>query len=399
MDQPKRQLPLVSTEGQDIVDPKVIELLLYGILPDAKFSHLRGALSVMVGTMLPAQYSLVESAIEKFLVEGPADAVKQSALARFYNQNPTTLRVGKVYDPSTKENWKGVYWPNPSAPEPHGRPLYGELPFAKRLKSITKSTPIGSAGSCFAQEIMKHLKSLNYNYVMTEPNDCASANWGPQYNAVAFQQTVEWSFGLRERPSLVWKEGVSADEYSDPFREGVIYKDLSEVSTNLKSHRRAAREALETSEVFILTVGLNEVWWLGQTDTILARFPRKLSSFFVRNEVLTIEQNVIALQGAFDILRSFNPKIKMIVTVSPVPLYATFQADDMHVVVATQQAKAILRLAIEKFAKQNLDSVSYFPAMETVLWCTKNPWDDDRRHVSREAVSNVMRLFSEIYFL
>jgi tetratricopeptide (TPR) repeat protein len=31
------------------------------------------------------------------------------------------------------------------------------------------------------------------------------------------------------------------------------------------------------------------------------------------------------------------------------------------------------------------------------MYCTKNAWDDDQRHVSRETVANVMRLFDKMF--
>jgi hypothetical protein len=381
--------PLVANDGP-VADAHSLRFMVKSILPESRFTALCDHIVDRVSNALPASYELITQQIEAHVDDSEA---KQ----RFRVHSSAVERTRRAYDPSIKENWKAVYWPNPSAPEPHGRPVYGELPFGRRLKNIDKTTAIGSAGSCFAQEIMKYLTSRNYNYVMTENNDYASACWGPQYNAIAFQQTVEWAFGLRERPLLVWNE--TPDGYWDPFREGVSYATLDDVSSNLRAHRVAAREALTRSKVFVLTIGLNEVWWLGNTDTILARFPRKLASFLVRNEVLTVEQNVNALQRALDVVRSFNPDVRFIVTVSPVPLYATFQGDKMHVIAATAQAKAILRTAIETFADRNPDIVSYFPAMETVLWCTRNPWDGDGRHVSKEAVSNVMRLFEEVYLV
>ena len=98
-----------------------------------------------------------------------------------------------------------------------------------------------------------------------------------------------------------------------------------------------------------------------------------------------------------NVLRSFNPEIRLIVTVSPVPLHATFQANDKHVIEATVLAKSVLRIAMDEFVRNNSDRVSYFPAFETVMWCSKDPWEQDARHVRRETVANVMRLFEEIF--
>jgi hypothetical protein len=150
-------------------------------------------------------------------------------------------------------------------------------------------------------------------------------------------------------------------------------------------------------EFLILTLGLIEVWRLAFTDAVLARYPRTMSPHLIRSEVLSVDQNLAALERMLAVLRMHNPGIRIIVTVSPVPLYATFQGHDKHVIVATQMAKSVLRVAIDQFATRNPDVVTYFPAFETVMWCTANPWQPDMRHVSKEAVVNVMRLFEEVF--
>src|SRR5262249_41544891 len=97
-----------------------------------------------------------------------------------------------------------------------------------------------------------------------------------------------------------------------------------------------------------------------------------------------------------DLLRTWNPEIRIIVSVSPVPLHATFRAADTHVVVANGHSKAVLRVAAEEFVKRNRD-VYYMPAYEVVMHCTRHPWDEDQRHVSREAVANVMKVFRSLF--
>lgn len=397
--------PMVATKNREIADQRLLKFVLESLFAGDRLKPVRDRL-MREAWPLPSSFEILAGLVEVYLkqeieaeAEPAAAALFHSAMAVFRQHQWQTYRSSTAYDVADKKNPDAVYWPNPVAPPPYGRELHGMMPIAKRLPAITRTTPIGSAGSCFALEIMKYLRERSFNYVITEPNSYSCANWGPQYNTVAFRQAVEWTFGLRERPMLVWEEpAASGDvEYHDPFREGVSYKNLDGIGPAIASHRILARRALELVEYFILTVGLNEVWRLGSSDTILARFPRNMAPYLVRNEVLTVEQNVEALQGTLDVLRSFNPRFQMIVTVSPIPLYATFQGHEKHVVVATQDAKAILRVAVERFAAANPNHVSYFPAMETVIWCTKNPWDPDGRHVSREAVGNVMRLFEEMF--
>jgi hypothetical protein len=66
------------------------------------------------------------------------------------------------------------------------------------------------------------------------------------------------------------------------------------------------------------------------------------------------------------------------------------------VVVASSLSKCTLRVAAEEFARRN-SGVTYFPAFETVMYCTENPWERDQRHVRRSTVARVMRLFHTMF--
>jgi hypothetical protein len=109
----------------------------------------------------------------------------------------TTLGNVQAYKPETKFNWRSVFYPDGSAPQPHGRSLYADeqLPYAQIDQFVTRATPIGSAGSCFAAEIRSVLIKEGFNYVTTEPNDLTCADWGPLYNVPSMRQLVEKAFG------------------------------------------------------------------------------------------------------------------------------------------------------------------------------------------------------------
>jgi hypothetical protein len=62
-------------------------------------------------------------------------------------------------------------------------------------------------------------------------------------------------------------------------------------------------------------------------------------------------------------LRKVNPQIKILLTVSPVPLTATNTGD--HVLVASSASKAILR-AVAETMKNEFDFIDYFPSYEII---------------------------------
>jgi hypothetical protein len=110
--------------------------------------------------------------------------------------------------------------------------------------------------------------------------------------------------------------------------------------------------------------------------------------------LLGVEENVAHMQAAYDLIRRHNPRLQLVLTVSPVPLVATFR--DEHALVADELNKSILRVAAEKFCRDNPE-VIYFPAYEIVKRLSGNPWKDDNRHVRPEVIARVMEAFIAAY--
>jgi len=309
-----------------------------------------------------------------------------------------------------------VFWPNPKR-EP-SRSIYDTLPYIQNLGLVTKETPVGSAGSCFAFEFAHSLQRRGFNYVVTETEaeDAAagvyvdgynpqnpyarfSANYGILFNTPSFRQLAEKAFDVR-RPRRILVPShlpVSKTEkipiYVDPFRENVYFRTREAYENNYEKHMNAIREAFLRSEFFVVTLGLNECWEFVPDGSVLSRNPRELDLYpLIRRRVLSVEENVANIQTLIDIVRAHNPDFKLIISVSPIPFLATTRGHEQHVVVANSHSKAVLRVAAEELVKANR-GVFYFPSYELVTVCTRNPWSPDGRHVTEETVERVMQLF------
>jgi hypothetical protein len=305
-----------------------------------------------------------------------------------------------AYSSKYKDNTSSVVWPDPSSKKPSS--LFDTLPWAVTNPIIDKQTPIGSAGSCFALEIAHRLQQHGFNYVIKEPKlnkklADAPANWGIIFNVPALRQMVERSFGLRKLPKLLWA-AKSGDKmkYFDPFREDVIFESIDAYNKDYSKHLESCRAALTECKAFVMTVGMNEIWQLRSDKSVFSRAPWNIAPELIERRVLTVEENVAELQKLIDTWRYFNPDIKLIISVSPVPLHATFRGNSHHVVTANCASKSTLRCAVEKFCADN-HNVHYFPSYETVMYCTKNPWTSDQRHVAPHAINNVMELFEKMF--
>lgn len=402
-------LPSSAHASVRIVDSKsptfgLQEFLIDSIFNSRQFDDLKPAILDAVSTS-GKEHSFeqvcrtVEDYLNKLLPR--CDVVQarivESALNQLLSYRVSANASTHAYRALSEQRSQTV-WTPPAVSDVDSRAQTGELPFVNRRPLISKLTPIGAAGSCFATEISAYLKQNQYNYVITEPNDDSCAAWGGLYNTPSFRQLVEVAFGLRTRPRMLFEcEDTGKREFWDPFREGVFFSSIEEFEESTRKHLLAARKALLKTKVFIMTVGLNEIWRLAYDGSVLARYPRTLAAHLVHKQVLTVEENINELQQMLDIWKAHNPDLQLIITVSPVPLHATFRAEESHVISSTCHSKSVLRVAVDEFVRRNSHCVNYFPAFEVVTYCTPTPWIDDCRHVSRETVGRVMQLFEKTF--
>ena len=97
-----------------------------------------------------------------------------------------------------------------------------------------------------------------------------------------------------------------------------------------------------------------------------------------------------------DRLRSVNPKSKVIVSVSPVPMIATYE--NRHVLVSNSYTKSTLRCAADEVASSR-PNISYFPSYEMVTGSANGAqyYTDDQRTITETGVRVVMKLFFDHY--
>jgi hypothetical protein len=92
------------------------------------------------------------------------------------------------------------------------------------------------------------------------------------------------------------------------------------------------------------------------------------------------------------LVRSTNPTCRFILTVSPVPLVATYER--RHVWTSTTYSKAVLRVAADEVERM-FPFVTYFPSFEVITSPAAGGsyYADDLREVTPLGVKHVMRMF------
>ena len=327
--------------------------------------------------------------------------LRNQLLSQILQFQTERLEIGDCYDPRAQPKSSAVVWPDPTS----GTSALDTDIFVGAKGLLNKSTPVGSVGCCFSFKIAHWLQQSGFNYLVTEKNlrtdrgtHGSTARWGTLPTAAALRQMVERAFGLRDLPNYLWsKTGEDGRAVlGDPFREEIQVGSVEEYLADLPQHQNAARQALSSAKVFVLTLGSTEVWSLRSDGSVLSQSPPQLSPDYVKRHVLGVGENVAELQRMLDVWRKFNPDLELIVSVSPEPVERTFRAGQMDEMAATMLAKATLRVAAQQFCDANA-GVYYFPSLEKIMFGTRDPWAPRLSQLSPQAVKGVIELFERSF--
>lgn len=277
---------------------------------------------------------------------------------------------------------------------------------------ISSSDKVMSAGSCFAQHISRYLRESGFTSMLTEPphpllpdETAAAFNYGtftarygniyvPRQLLQLFQR-VYAQFHPKED---LW---VSGHGFIDPFRPQIQHGGFStrkEFDLDRQQHFSAVRQAFETLDVFVFTFGLTEAWLSREDGAVFPLCPGVVGGEFDTERHyfhnFSVEEIVADAEAFFEGLRGVNPKSRIIVTVSPVPLIAT--ASGKHVLSATTYSKSVLRVACEMLERR-VEALYYFPSYEIIMGPQGRGayLADDLRSVRETGVDQVMRVFFE----
>ena len=267
---------------------------------------------------------------------------------------------------------------------------------------------IMSAGSCFASNMVPYLTNAGFKYLKTEAPHLAfvevpdeaygygkfSAAYGNIYTARQLLQLLLRSLGEYKPVEDRW---YVEDRVVDPFRPGLKYAASTDVEFDLltRQHLRCVLEAFSSADVFVFTLGLTEAWISAIDGAVFPVCPGTISGTFDPHrhvfQNFSVADIVADLSRFIRRLKQINPRVRIILTVSPVPLVAT--ATGNHVLLATMYSKSVLRAAAQEVT-DTFEGVRYFPAYElaTGPQAPKTYFESDRRNVSQEAIASIMNV-------
>jgi len=280
--------------------------------------------------------------------------------------------------------WRGDhthFYPNDAAMElSNAVQQYLALGLMPQAPLIGPATNVVAMGSCFAAHIRDYLAGLSYRILSGGGETYIAKFSDGLVNTFALRQQFEWGWEGREPTTALW-HGYD--------RKTLGYSDKVRVAT---------RAMLDAADVFIITLGLSEVWFDEPTGEVFWRaVPRQyFDPSRHKFRVARQGENVANLKRIVELVRKHKPTADVVFTLSPVPLSATFRP--ISCLAADSVSKANLRSAVDEVMTDSADEkLHYFPSYEVVTKAFEHPFMEERRHAHKHVIDFNMAMFERYY--
>lgn len=232
-------------------------------------------------------------------------------------------------------------------------------------------------GSCFSEYIGSKLKNAGFS---VEVNPL-----GVLFNPVSVKIGLEY---LIENRRFTQKDLFFSGSLWGSFAHSTLFSStdpdvcLEKINTNID----IGHAHLLKTDFLLLTLGTAWVYVLKETGEVVANCHKLPAVKFSRRR-LTVQEIVVAYATLFQNIRTVNPDMQVVFTVSPVRHWK----DGAH---ENTISKGILHLAVDELCKQ-FDFVHYFPAYEIQLDELRDYrfYAEDMIHPSSVAVHHIWQRF------
>lgn len=195
-----------------------------------------------------------------------------------------------------------------------------------------------------------------------------SCRFGNIYTVRQLLQLFDRAYGKFIPNVRVWRRADG--RFLDPFRPQIEPDGLDSEASVIDSqerHLEFARQMFERLDIMVFTLGLTEGWQARSDGAVYPMCPAVVDVPYDSAKCEFVNFNIheteCDLRRFIERLRSVNPKFRVLLTVSPVPLIATYEP--RHVLVSTTYSKSVLRVAAQTVCDSIL-GVDYFPSYEII---------------------------------
>ena len=255
-----------------------------------------------------------------------------------------------------------------------------ELP--EKQTEIRHSEQLMFFGSCFAENIG--------NLLLENKFRCDVNSFGILYNPLSINKALEQIVDrkLYAEDDLFFSHGL--------WHSWMHHSDFSDSSSaeclrRINSRLIQAFEYLENADWLVITWGTAYVYSHMESGEVVGNCHKQPDKTF-RRSMLNVETIVEECLSVLKKCREVNPKLKVLLTVSPI----RHAKDGMH---GNQLSKATLLLAADKLCRTCTDCF-YFPSYEIMMDELRDYrfYADDMLHPSRMAVEYIWECFCRCYF-
>lgn len=278
--------------------------------------------------------------------------------------------------------------------------------------TVAPGATVFTMGSCFARNIELHLDRLGFDVpaiTLTRHDPAVERLFGAElfnkYTPVSIEQELLWARAILDRDDMVREEDVrpllldlGKDRFIDLHARadpgyGLPFAEQME-------RRRLTYQWLRTAfdcDLAVVTLGLIETWWDTKTGWAIEAHPRAMrhpASEHFAFRPLDYPEALAAVEQTMRLILA-NPRTKVLLTTSPVPMHTTFTQDD--VIVANMMSKSLLRTVAGTVTQGN-ERIDYFPSYESVMLTKQaSVWTNDLIHIEEAFVGRVMARVIDAY--
>lgn len=296
--------------------------------------------------------------------------------------------------------------------------LFDSKSFCLEKINVSKNARFYCIGSCFAEYVRTALENISAKKCLPDFETIApdkrcevvdTVSLGKYhmnyYSSASILQEFERSLYDKELPPIKVAnfqirdgkkvQSIGNTAYQDPYRREVYANSVLGINNLSNRISRCVKAGLVEADCFIVTLGLVEIFRLEGSGLVFNQYPsyQGIGYFsenlkFYRQTVSDVEQD---LKKIINLIKSINESNKIIFSVSPVPLQATFT--DSDVFSANVYSKSTLRSAVEHVVDRK-SGIYYFPSYEMALNFGSDFFQSrDLRHANHRHVNFIMKAF------
>ncbi len=256
-----------------------------------------------------------------------------------------------------------------------------EFPIPKSPQLISHRDKILSMGSCFAQTIGQKMASSKFDLLINP--------FGTLFHPIALAGLLHGSMQGKEPDDelILLRDGLYFHYSAHTDLAGSSSQELLDKFSMLN---QATSSYLGSGDYLILTLGTAWIYKL-QDGSPVANCHKQPRHLFTKH-LSPLNEMTVVLDSLFKVLHVTNPKLRIIVTVSPVRHIKDGVAEN-------QLSKSLLRVLCAELVNTH-PHVSYFPAYEIMMDELRDYrfYKPDRIHPTEEAENYIWEKWQHTYF-